>query len=84
MADDEALLAGIFFFQFSLKGLSSEPSGMVFYYHNCSNILWEKIVLVWGKKLRKKFANSRPYGREFAMFSRFYFPCTRKNFSTVS
>ena len=33
---------------------------MVFCYHNCSNVLWEKIVLVWGKKLRKKFANSRP------------------------
>ena len=32
---------------------------MVFCYHNCSNVLWEKIVLVWGKKLRKKFANSR-------------------------
>ena len=23
---------------------------MVFCYHNCSNVLWEKIVLVWGKK----------------------------------
>ena len=22
---------------------------MVFCYHNCSNVLWEKIVLVWGK-----------------------------------
>ena len=33
---------------------------MVFCYNNCSNVLWEKIVLVWGKKLRKKFANSRP------------------------
>ena len=33
---------------------------MVFCYHNCSNVLWEKIVLVWGKKLRKKFANLRP------------------------
>ena len=31
---------------------------MVFCYHNCSNVVWEKIVLVWGKKLRKKFANS--------------------------
>ena len=33
---------------------------LVFCYHNCSNVLWEKIVLVWGKKLRKKFENSRP------------------------
>ena len=37
-----------------------ENPKMVFCYHNCSNVLWEKIVLVWGKKLRKKFANSRP------------------------
>ena len=37
-----------------------EKLKMVFCYHNCSNVLWEKIVLVWGKKLRKKFANSRP------------------------
>ena len=44
----------------------------------------KKNVLVWGKKLRKKFANSRPQGREFVMFSRFYFPCTRTIFSTVS
>ena len=36
------------------------------------------------KKLRKKFANSRPLGREFVMFLRFYFPCTRTIFSTVS
>ena len=46
---------------------------LVFCYHNCSNVLWEKIVLVWGKKLRKMFANSRPQGRELVMFSRFYF-----------
>ena len=26
---------------------------MVFCYHNCSNVLWEKIVLVWGKKWEK-------------------------------
>ena len=26
---------------------------MVFCYHNCSNGLWEKIVLVWGKKWEK-------------------------------
>ena len=57
---------------------------MVFCYHNCSNVLLEKIVLVWGKKLRKKFANSRPKGREFVMFSRFCFPRTRTIFSTVS
>ena len=41
----------------------------------------KKIVLVWGKKLRKKFANSRPSGREFVMFSRFFFTCTRRIFS---
>ena len=27
---------------------------MVFCYHNCSNVLWKKIVLVWGKKNEKK------------------------------
>ena len=26
---------------------------MVFCYHNCSNVLWEKIVLVWGKNWEK-------------------------------
>ena len=39
---------------------SKENQKLVFCYHNCSNVLWEKIVLVWGKKLRKMFANSRP------------------------
>ena len=56
---------------------------MVFCYHNCSNVLWEKIVLVWGKKSesRKKFANSRPKGREFVMFLRFiFFPNTKNIF----
>ena len=36
---------------------------MVFCYHNCSNVLWEKIVLVWGKKIEKrvcKFEAFRP------------------------
>ena len=58
-------------------------SEMVFCYHNCSNVLWEKIVLVWGKKSesRKKFANSRPKGREFVMFLRFiFFPNTKNIF----
>ena len=77
------------FFQSLGLGKKEKLSGkfadrLVFCYHNCSNVLWEKIVLVWGKKLRKKFANSRPYGLEFVMFSRFYFPCTRTIFSTVS
>ena len=42
------------------SGKEGQLKAMVFCYHNCSNVLWEKIVLVWGKKLRKKFANSRP------------------------
>ena len=29
-------------------------------YHNCSNVLWEKKLLVWGKNLRNKIANWRP------------------------
>ena len=45
---------------FSTNFSQFEQLKMVFCYHNCSNVLWEKIVLVWGKKLRKKFANSRP------------------------
>ena len=34
---------------------------MVFCYHNCSNVLWEKIVPVWGKKMRKNlgYGNNR-------------------------
>ena len=68
---------------FSLHNIG-DVTTLVFCYHNCSNVLWEKIVLVWGKKLRKKFANSRLQGREIVMFSRFFFPCTRTIFSTVS
>ena len=37
---------------------------MVFCYHNCSNVLWEKIVSVWGKKVNRekvcKFEAVRP------------------------
>ena len=43
---------------------------MLFCYHNYSNVLCEKIVLVLGKKLC----------REFVMFLRFYFPRTRTIF----
>ena len=54
-----AILAFLILFCFSFKEKKADRK-MVFCYHNCSNVLWEKIVLVWGKKLRKKFANSRP------------------------
>ena len=50
-------ISDFFFLVFISKKFNEK---MVFCYHNCSNVLWEKIVLVWGKKLRKKFANSRP------------------------
>ena len=49
-----------FFDQVGHQTNNASIGNMVFCYHNCSNVLWEKIVLVWGKKLRKKFANSRP------------------------
>ena len=48
------------YFQIIARTISFIFARMVFCYHNCPNVLWEKIVLVWGKKLRKKFANSRP------------------------
>ena len=39
---------------------------MVFCYQNCSDLLWEKIVLV----IEKSFGNSLAEGREFAKFLR--------------
>ena len=54
------LIFFLFFSPFKLVYFWIESRKMVFCYHNCSNVLWEKIVLVWGKKLIKKFANSRP------------------------
>ena len=35
------------------KRRQHQKQEMVFCYHNCSNVLWEKIVLVWGKKREK-------------------------------
>ena len=59
----------LFFLQKKLKFLKYSPENLLWFRRccfsnvwratHCSNLLWEKIVLVWGKKLRKKFANSR-------------------------
>jgi hypothetical protein len=46
--------------------LFQENKQMVFCYQNCSDLLWEKIVLVIEKKLLKFEAE----GREFAKFLR--------------
>ena len=50
---------------------------LVFCYHNCSNKLWEKNVLVWGKKIE-----SRKFCNVFEIH--FSFQTQRTSFSTVS
>ena len=42
------------FFKIVPGGFSYLIGKMVFCYHNCSNVLWEKIVLVWGKKMNRE------------------------------